>query len=491
MKLYIILDEHFHHIDYSKILNSLVKIPGFYFDPDKKRYFRVTPGHNRYNPITLDSIAINKQQTSYEKRYQNQFLPLRHWKRKANNDVIRHICQRQLFPQQPQHTAKTIARRAMPDYLHLSNLATWNSTTVYKLISDNVCRRIAALSTIRGNDGPFLLRIITVLENYNNSIENEYYLECFEVSSSLSRMTHVDWIRKDSKIGSIYDIVYPKTIITFYNYFLSCRTLLEKEILKYSPQHSSYYIYASHLGNASCTGSIRLHNFNDIHADVIYQFAKRSIWCCSACPHFRFCDFISVGASGEAMMLNIESNKKISIPIFNESDVFSQALSMQDPIIYNGTRGGVVQISDLRQANVVVSHVKHESSVSKIKLLNDNNYVLSSSVDGQIKLWDMRTRSCVITMSHGCDTYFMNQTFDLDNTESVVSSVGKDFAVRGWNLNNGEELYSFLPDKCIPLEPHLICYSHSRDRDNGLPILMMSSCLTENVSTLRSCKLLL
>ncbi|EDV20297.1 uncharacterized protein TRIADDRAFT_61224 [Trichoplax adhaerens] len=171
----------------------------------------------------------------------------------------------------------------------------------------------------------------------------------------------------------------------------------ESQLLVRSEAMMGHSCNASHLGNASCTGSIRLHNFNDIH-----------------------------GASGEAMMLNIESNKKISIPIFNESDVFSQALSMQDPIIYNGTRGGVVQISDLRQANVVVSHVKHESSVSKIKLLNDNNYVLSSSVDGQIKLWDMRTRSCVIAMSHGCDTYFMNQTFDLDNTESVVSSdVGK------------------------------------------------------------------
>lgn len=103
-----------------------------------------------------------------------------------------------------------------------------------------------------------------------------------------------------------------------------------------------YCISASYLGDAARTGSVRLHNLCNVHgelscnydtllfllhfyyalfdsdireqlnslsllyycniilfslstADVIYQFAKRSIWCCSACPHLRFNDFISVG----------------------------------------------------------------------------------------------------------------------------------------------------------------------------------------------------
>ncbi|KAM4666227.1 DDB1- and CUL4-associated factor 4 isoform 2-T4 [Amazona ochrocephala] len=37
--------------------NSVVpELPGFYYDADKNRYFRLLPGHNNYNPLTKESI---------------------------------------------------------------------------------------------------------------------------------------------------------------------------------------------------------------------------------------------------------------------------------------------------------------------------------------------------------------------------------------------------------------------------------------------------
>lgn len=32
------------------------ELPGFYYDPEKNRYFRLLPGHNNHNPLTKDSI---------------------------------------------------------------------------------------------------------------------------------------------------------------------------------------------------------------------------------------------------------------------------------------------------------------------------------------------------------------------------------------------------------------------------------------------------
>lgn len=34
----------------------LLELPGFYYDPEKKRYFRLLPGHNNCNPLTKESI---------------------------------------------------------------------------------------------------------------------------------------------------------------------------------------------------------------------------------------------------------------------------------------------------------------------------------------------------------------------------------------------------------------------------------------------------
>ncbi|KAJ7413507.1 DDB1- and CUL4-associated factor 4 [Willisornis vidua] len=41
----------------SSVQNSVVpELPGFYYDSEKNRYFRLLPGHNNYNPLTKDSI---------------------------------------------------------------------------------------------------------------------------------------------------------------------------------------------------------------------------------------------------------------------------------------------------------------------------------------------------------------------------------------------------------------------------------------------------
>lgn len=40
-------------------------LPGFYFDPARRRYFRIESGHNNYNPITFQSI---KEKEEEEKR---------------------------------------------------------------------------------------------------------------------------------------------------------------------------------------------------------------------------------------------------------------------------------------------------------------------------------------------------------------------------------------------------------------------------------------
>ncbi|XP_032101587.1 DDB1- and CUL4-associated factor 4 isoform X4 [Sapajus apella] len=43
--------------------SSVPELPGFYFDPEKKRYFRLLPGHNNCNPLTKESIRQKEMES--------------------------------------------------------------------------------------------------------------------------------------------------------------------------------------------------------------------------------------------------------------------------------------------------------------------------------------------------------------------------------------------------------------------------------------------
>lgn len=46
-------------------MNCLVfssELPGFYFDPEKNRYFRLLPGHNNCNPLTREQLQEKERE---------------------------------------------------------------------------------------------------------------------------------------------------------------------------------------------------------------------------------------------------------------------------------------------------------------------------------------------------------------------------------------------------------------------------------------------
>lgn len=48
----------------SSTQNSAVpELPGFYYDPEKNRYFRLLSGHNNYNPLTKESIQYKAMES--------------------------------------------------------------------------------------------------------------------------------------------------------------------------------------------------------------------------------------------------------------------------------------------------------------------------------------------------------------------------------------------------------------------------------------------
>nr|XP_054757976.1 uncharacterized protein LOC129264140 [Lytechinus pictus] len=61
------------HADSPHIQKKVAEIPGFYYDEEKKRYFRILPGHSGGNVVTTETIrqkaAEKKRQCYFDKRY--------------------------------------------------------------------------------------------------------------------------------------------------------------------------------------------------------------------------------------------------------------------------------------------------------------------------------------------------------------------------------------------------------------------------------------
>lgn len=45
----------------------LPELPGFYFDPEKNRYFRLLPGHNNCNPLTREMLQKKEREQQRNK----------------------------------------------------------------------------------------------------------------------------------------------------------------------------------------------------------------------------------------------------------------------------------------------------------------------------------------------------------------------------------------------------------------------------------------
>ena len=43
------------------------ELPGFYFDPEKNRYFRLLPGHNNCNPLTREKLQEKEREKQRSK----------------------------------------------------------------------------------------------------------------------------------------------------------------------------------------------------------------------------------------------------------------------------------------------------------------------------------------------------------------------------------------------------------------------------------------
>ncbi|OHT15759.1 WD repeat protein [Tritrichomonas foetus] len=89
----------------------------------------------------------------------------------------------------------------------------------------------------------------------------------------------------------------------------------------------------------------------------------------------------------------------------------------------------------------------HENGVSCIKWLpNSSNWLVSASLDGSLKLWDIQTASCINTISHHADEVI---TLEVSPNGKYIASGGTDQTIDILNAQNLELLATFIGSSAV------------------------------------------
>ena len=376
----------------------VLEIPGFTYDPVKKRYFKNKQGeplHFGMQNETKCEDVIKKPRCKtlsrlqyLQKRETNILQNNLHFQRKGLEDWARNIAERKSFVLSDTHPCPAFKGS-------LSNLAL-----------SHHCGRLVTIAKLPGLG----CNTIHIYDVKNDKME---WISPHMLATVIaSEVTHVEWNPNEN----------------MKNYFL-----------------------LNLFGSEDAKGTAIVCNFNESLQSCelnSYPLPNGTAWHCSWSKNPQFSSLLGIAGSQQAVL--VDSVKKSMIcKIRSSSDIFCIEFSHKSPVAYLGCRNGNVMCVDIRgkhskQNKPFIVTEKVRSSATCIKVMQDENYLMTSSIDGLIKMWDVRlSKSVKEYVGNSNETKLI--PFVMDSSENIMASAGDDGKTRIWSIQTCEQLKTIDP----------------------------------------------
>ncbi|XP_038078846.1 DDB1- and CUL4-associated factor 4-like [Patiria miniata] len=423
---------------------TVKEIPGFYYDPDKKRYFRLVPGHNNFNPLTRESLDKKHAETKRLEMLENNLTNSKPKVGQCKQNLS--LCPLQRSLQTGQLTSRQFTRYAQEQAISSLNLRPRKLGNFPDQYFDGESGDISFLQVDRK-----LRRILMVLSHDSLSRMWQGTITCD--GSNPRSMTLSNW-----KVLNI--IGTRNTKITSASWISTDGT------------DDLQVIYSISGGPMNTVQLMKCPDEEDGRNQITYSYESNHelAWTCAWSNNPLTPGYLSIGSNNKALVVNTVAAEKWKV-FSNHSDVLAQVFATTNPLLYNGTRRGEILGCDLRTLtgtrSDITRRLRHKVAVCSIRLLKDENYLVASDMSGQIRLWDLRQCLCVqeYKAHHNTHSYL---PICIDSTENILYGVGEDRYTRLWSLKDGHLLRTIpCPRPLTPITPSVVYSQEWRSGARG------------------------
>uniref|UniRef100_A0A8C6EF71 DDB1- and CUL4-associated factor 4 n=1 Tax=Moschus moschiferus TaxID=68415 RepID=A0A8C6EF71_MOSMO len=425
--------------------SSVPDLPGYYFDPEKKRYFRLLPGHNNCNPLTKESI----QQKEMERK-------------------------RLKLLEEEKQQGKKIARLGFntSSLLQKSKLGFVNATSYCRLAHE---LRVSCMQRkkvhIQSSDPSALA-------------SDQFNLIMADTNSDL--LFTVNNVKVGgSKYGiiSLHGLKTPTFRVHMHeNLYFTNRKV--NAMCWASLNHLDSHVLLCLMGIAETPGCATLlptSLFANNHAagdrpGMLCSFRIPGAWSCAWSLNIQANNCFSTGLSRRVLVTSVVTGHRQSFG--TSSDVLTQQFALTAPLLFNGCRSGEIFAIDLRCQNQgkgwKATRLFHDSAVTSVRILQEEQCLMASDMAGTIKLWDLRTTKC-IRQYEGHVNEYAHLPLHVHEEERIVVAVGQDCYTRIWSLHDGQLLRTIpSPYPTSKADIPSVAFSSRLGGAQGAPGLLMA-----------------
>ncbi|XP_014751891.1 uncharacterized protein LOC100843698 isoform X1 [Brachypodium distachyon] len=448
------------------------ELPGFYYDAEKNRYFPITgpiPGaaKRRRPPSPPPPPLADPPLTRRRKRVTQSEL-LRAREMYGGGVMFSSGNSKCTFRQQCQH-----AQASQPlgwSYQGTSSMADKAVEELRTVVqTPSGLRESKVLVTGSINGTVRLFGLGTALQNFEDEVE---YL------SELA-WTPLRKLKVAMKSG-LANIWSPETAFSNFSSSITCIKKFGHKFRDAATTYSSVgRALVATLGSRGSGGSLYMIDLSlttDLAMVSLNAYGKierlgsynRTVWTADCSSDGTQ---VALGANNGAALLNLEK-RSLSWMYHCKSDVLSQQFMHSGNVVLCGLRNGSIVAIDVRQRHrnfptglaspgtarrtVPMLPATHQADKAKstraismssavcslVALSSDENYFLGSSMDGSIKLFDLRLIQKGAVQSYvGHVNSHTHLPLAVDPSETLLMSGGEDSTVRIWSIKTGEQVF--------------------------------------------------
>lgn len=379
-------------------------LPGFYYDAEQKRYFRLLPGCNRNNPITRATIRAKKAEENCK-------------------EIVRASLQRNSRPLPPSLTSLQLGRLRNDRFTNSVYSAQMASL---RLASDVDLSTLADRDDIESSGG-----VISGVEECTYLIghpEADVLVGAWASKTPSGQRGSLVRTLKVTREG-----IEPGRIVNVHPQ----HKVVDLSIAARDGRPHALYACV----NTDCTTTpssfVALHpvgpvsSARDYDSSETREYGRSAVWCCTALPD---ASKSAVGLERRAEVYH-EGREPPTTVGTRGMKPLSLKFSADGNLVFVGTHKGNVLCVDLRDRpdSTCAYEVAVGRGVSYLGFVGPANTLLASAYDGKLVSIDLSTRKVIQTFQGHCNDG-AKIPFSYDQMDRTLCSVGQDRVTRLWHL---------------------------------------------------------